>query len=359
MADKNLIQQVVERAVSQVLESHIPYMRDDLVRRVIAEVEPTLHAAAPVPSGTPDALLQATSSVHHATAQREVLAALLDGASHFAGRTALFVVRGNSALGWQGRGFAANDAVKNFAVDLNAGLAARAMQDRHPIIGLAADLDPRFVASFGPPADGRVILLPLLMKDKVAALVQADGGSSGKLDTAALELLVYSTGLWLELLSFRKGTGAPAEHGEQAAAPDVPAPRAQAEPVAAPMPKPVEMAFAAAASAGPSMAVSVPKPAAVSSSAAPADEEELHRKARRFAKLLVDEIKLYNKGKVEEGKRSRDLYDRLREDIDKSRAAYDKRYGSTAVAGANYFVQELVRILADNDSSLLGPNFSG
>ena len=358
MADRNSMQQLVERVVSQVLESHIPYMRDDLVRRVMGEVEPLLQAgSAPPSSGTPDALLQATSSIHHATAQREVLNALLDGTSHFSGRAALFVVRGGAALGWQGRGFANNEAIKNFSVDLNSGLAAQAMQARRPMSGSAADLDQRLVASFGAPASGGVLLLPLVMKDKVAALLHADGGASGNLDSAALELLVYSTGLWLELLLFRKGVGSPAEHTEPE--PPVPVARTQAEPVAAAMPKPVEMAFAAAATAS---AASVPvnvAPATATPASVPVDEEELHRKARRFAKLLVDEIKLYNKGKVEEGKRSRDLYDRLKDDIDKSRAAYDKRYGSTPAARANYFVQELVRILADNDSSLLGPNFSG
>jgi hypothetical protein len=355
------MQPLVERVVSQVLESHIPYMRDDLVRRVMGEVEPLLQAgSAPPPSGTPDALLQATSSIHHATAQREVLNALLNGTSHFSARAALFVVRGGAALGWQGRGFANNEAIKNFSVDVNAGLAAQAMQARRPVTGSAADLDPRLVASFGAPASGGVLLLPLVMKDKVAALLHADGGASGNLDSAALELLVYSTGLWLELLSFRKGAGSPAEHTEPEP-PVPPAPRAQVEPVAAAMPKPVEMAFAAAAAAITSAAplpVNV-APATATPASVPVDEEELHRKARRFAKLLVDEIKLYNKGKVEEGKRSRDLYDRLKDDIDKSRAAYDKRYGSSPAARANYFVQELVRILADNDSSLLGPNFSG
>ena len=91
-------------------------------------------------------------------------------------------------------------------------------------------------------------------------------------------------------------------------------------------------------------------------SVAPGDEE-LHQKAKRFAKLLVDEIKLYNQAKVTEGRAKNDLYDRLKDDIDKSRAMYDKRYASTPAAAANYFTQELVRILAENDASKLGSNF--
>ena len=93
--------------------------------------------------------------------------------------------------------------------------------------------------------------------------------------------------------------------------------------------------------------------------AAPASEEnELQKKARRFAKLLVEEIKLYNQPKVDEGRRNRDLYDRLKDDIEKSRAMYDKRYAESAVASADYFTQELIRILADNDATLMGAGFS-
>ena len=71
----------------------------------------------------------------------------------------------------------------------------------------------------------------------------------------------------------------------------------------------------------------------------------------------MEEIKLYNQSKVDEGRRQKDLYDRLKVDIEKSRATYDKRYAESAVASADYFTQELVRILAENDASLMGAGF--
>ena len=49
------------------------------------------------------------------------------------------------------------------------------------------------------------------------------------------------------------------------------------------------------------------------------EDADVHRKAQRFARLLVDEIKLYNQVKVTEGRKNKDLYDRLKEDIEKSR----------------------------------------
>jgi hypothetical protein len=88
-----------------------------------------------------------------------------------------------------------------------------------------------------------------------------------------------------------------------------------------------------------------------------AEDEEIHRKARRFARLLVDEIKLYNKAKLAEGRANRNLYDVLQDPIDKSRATYQKRYGSTVAASGNYFEDEMKRSLAEDDLSVMGSNF--
>jgi len=87
------------------------------------------------------------------------------------------------------------------------------------------------------------------------------------------------------------------------------------------------------------------------------EDADVHRKAQRFARLLVDEIKLYNQAKVAEGRRNKDLYDRLKEDIDKSRGTFQKRYGNTAAASADYFQSELLRSLAEDDISIMGSNF--
>ncbi|MGB8014087.1 MAG: hypothetical protein WCF68_20900, partial [Terriglobales bacterium] len=89
----------------------------------------------------------------------------------------------------------------------------------------------------------------------------------------------------------------------------------------------------------------------------PPEQQEVHRKAQRFARLLVDEIKLYNQAKVAEGRKNRDLYDRLKEVIEKSRVTYQKRYGNTVAAPANYFQHEIIRSLAEDDLSIMGANF--
>jgi hypothetical protein len=89
------------------------------------------------------------------------------------------------------------------------------------------------------------------------------------------------------------------------------------------------------------------------------EERRLHNDARRFARLLVSEIKLYNEPKVREGRNNGDLYDRLREDIDRSRQMYNKRVAPPVAARHDYFHQELVNTLAEGDPAKLGASYPG
>ncbi len=89
------------------------------------------------------------------------------------------------------------------------------------------------------------------------------------------------------------------------------------------------------------------------------EERRLHNDARRFARLLVSEIKLYNEQKVNEGRESQDLYERLREAIDRSREMYDKRVQPPVASKFDYFHYELVNTLAEGDELRLGTSYPG
>jgi hypothetical protein len=91
----------------------------------------------------------------------------------------------------------------------------------------------------------------------------------------------------------------------------------------------------------------------------PEDERRLHNDARRFARLLVSEIKLYNEKKVVEGREAQDLYERLREAIDRSREMYEKRVQPPVAAKFDYFHYEIVNSLADGEVQRLGSNYPG
>ena len=376
MADRNEVEQIVGRIVSQVLQGHFTQLREELVRRVLDELPQELGASGghEPASAAPADLLRGVSAIHAGNTQKEILRALLDGLSHYSGRTALFVIKGGASTGWQGRGFEDNDAVKEFALNTSRGLPERVLQEKAAFSGQIMDMDPRFVDHFGSPADDHIIMLPLLLKDKVAALVYADSGldAGPRLDSAAIELLVVSASAWLELTSARKQ--APRDSGAYAesvpAAPPAHTVSSFSDPFASHSPRHTAAAAAPAyepQSAPPPVQAEVVSAAAAQAQRAPSsdgggatlseEDADTHRKAQRFARLLVDEIKLYNQAKVAEGRKNKDLYDRLKEDIDKSRATYKKRYGNTAAANTDYFQAELVRSLAEDDISIMGANF--
>jgi hypothetical protein len=89
------------------------------------------------------------------------------------------------------------------------------------------------------------------------------------------------------------------------------------------------------------------------------EERRLHNDARRFARLLVSEIKLYNEQKVSEGRTQGDLYGRLREYIDRSREMYDKRVKPEVAGRYDYFHHEIVSTLAEGDEAKLGSAYPG
>ncbi len=371
MADSKELQQIVERAVAQVLDRQLPKLQAELVERVLADLPATPSSASSAGAGpSSDGLVQAISSIHAGTTQKEILRALLDAGTSYASRVALFVVKAGAASGWQARGFGDDDAIKDFPLEMSTGPASHACRNRIVTPANIAEMDRRFVKQFGGPENEQILVLPLVLKDKVAALLYADGGTENRLDAASLEVLVMSTSAWLEVASLRKQAAQKdIESAPAIERPPAPAPlqtvSAFSDPFAGHAPKHIEKAAPEPEPAAEVVEVAA-SAASASAAAAPAadpfagmspEDADTHRKAQRFARLLVDEIKLYNQAKVNEGRRNKDLYDRLKEDIDKSRATFQKRYGSTVAATGDYFQKEVVRSLAEDDMSVMGGNF--
>jgi len=419
MKERGWIEPIVDRVVGQVLDTHAAQLRIEIVRRVMEEIaaQPKSEELETVESAPAEVnhdaasesraadLARAVAEIQAGSSQREILRALLDASARYASRVALFVIKGSHATGWQARGFSNCDAVKDFALDGSTPAIARAIADRVVVKARRfADMDPRFREEFGTPASGEGRIFPLILKDKAAALLYADSGTDapGLLDDGSLELLVLSTSAWLEVNSLRKqahkelvqadshGAQAPPQHAPMHHAPAYNDPFASHAPSYAMAAAATGEASLSAASA----AIEPPTQIAVSEAQSAAFEmepalieqapieppstdhvnaetglltppipsispehQDTHRKAQRFARLLVDEIKLYNQAKVAEGRKNKDLYDRLQEEIEKSRATYHKRYGNTVAASANYFQHEIIRSLAEDDLSNMGANF--
>ena len=392
MGESKHIREIIERVVSASLATHVAALKDELVDKACEQLErirPAEAAPAPPPGGAPTDLLNAAmNSVLDATTQVDILGSLLEGTSKFAERAALFVIRAGVATGWRATGLEHNEGIKAVTLDLNSGLAGRAYHDRVPAAGSSAEFDAQFVSTYGAPADGtNALVLPLSIRDKVAALLYVDAGvrPGGKLDPRRWKRWCTAPACGWKSWGRARAALSPAEHEVEQSCPrrrragtasrscDGAAAwnrRHRCTPWRRRSPRPSRHSLRQRWPPRPlphwRRNTSLPwtricqrsevghPPAGMSP-----EEEEVHKKARRFAKLLVDEIKLYNQSKVVEGRAHRDIYARLKDDIDKSRATYDKRYGSTSASSGNYFTQELIRILANDDPSLLGDGFSG
>ena len=92
-----------------------------------------------------------------------------------------------------------------------------------------------------------------------------------------------------------------------------------------------------------------PEPAPVP----PGVDAEDDTSARRYARLLVSEIRLYHEPAVVEGRRDRDLATRLGGEIARARAIYQQRVPPHVRERVDYFHDELVRTLCNGDGSLL------
>ena len=218
MFGKAGIEQIVEKVVSKVLDRHMGGLRDELVSSVLEEVKPQLGKGSEAGSGGAEGLLKAVGAIHQVSSQRDVLRALLDNAASYCGRAALFVIKGTTATGWNGH--ALGDSIKDFALDANKGAVAEAVSSRGAFAGSSGEMDQKFISQFGAPWDGKCVIAPLVLKEKVAAILYADAGTEkkGHLDVAAVQLLVFTTGTWLEVAAGRKPAGAEATVAKAAAA---------------------------------------------------------------------------------------------------------------------------------------------
>jgi hypothetical protein len=307
---------------------------------------------------------------------QEVLTVLVQEMAQFAPRVALFIIKSGNCIGWHGEGFDqspgfSNDALKRISVPATADTVFRSvMNSRQRFFGeSSAHRDNAHLLSrIGTVLPTNIFAMPLILRDKVAAVVYADSGDSREPlgEVEAIEILVLYASRLLDLMNVAKTAGkSPTEFTSG---------RTTAFKETTPATPPPAMRTAAGFGSDPGSgtvmlnvkdveAQAIPKraPAPTPTPTAPAsldsmdpETRKLHEDAKRFARLLVSEIKLYNEAKVQQGRQQRVIYSMLKDDIERSRQLYSERVSSRIRQSTNYFDDELIRILADGDPAALG-----
>ncbi len=271
-------------------------------------------------------LLAAFERFDAAQTLRDTLDALAESVAAEVARVMVFVVRGTGLRGWRFIGISdapseASDVAigREFAGPLQATLVDRAacevlaseLANAVPALGWIAP------AGGDEPMAGMAV--PLVVDHEAVALVYCDDGLRQDRNVPAawpevVQVLVRHASVCLEAHTARRAAGF------------------------------ARLAVVPASSSDSPDRVSMP------AAATAADIEA----ARRFARLVVSELKLYNESAVIAGREARDLRVRLRDELARARRLYEARVPALLPDRDDYFDQEVVRTLADGDATLLG-----
>ena len=307
-----------DEQLRRAFETLTDRLHEDIRREVQIAVDEALAAkpveetARPVETADSTRLLDWVRWLGRARSLGETLDTLADTAAREASRAAVVTLRGGRAHGWRFIGFGPLDETP--PVDLvldDAGIIATAARGNVIAAGQPA---PSFA---GLGADVRCVAVPLALAGEVVAVLYADAGSANPesaiqnpqpaiLNTDALEILARYAARGLEAMT----------------------------------------AFTVARS------LTAPATSA-DTRTTPAERDDEEVGARRYARLLVSEIKLYHEDSVAAGRRDRDLGSRLGGEIARARVLYEQRVPPEVRERARFFDDELVRTLADGDASLL------
>lgn len=275
-------------------------------------------------------LLDAVRGLDGATSLSDVLDVLGAAAGRETGRAALVVVKGDRIQGWKLAGFGTADAAPR-SVDLalsDAGIIGGAVSGNRAVITHEGQ-DGRAPAFAGLPGDRIGMAVPVLVGGRAVAVLYADTAADLDREVAVpsgwpevIEILARHAGRCLEALTAQRAAQTPTPRFW------VPSGGKPVSPQSHTVPPP---------SANEAMSAVEPEAA-----------------ARRLARLLLSEIKLYHEAAVREARRTRTLIARLGPEIERARRTYDTRIPASLATRAELFHQELVATLAGGDPSRLG-----
>ena len=395
----------LEPAFAETVVEHLRLARDEGARitaTAMGEAE-KLEQVNAAPPANYSKLRDAVAKIKEQQTQAAILRTLVEAAAEFAPRGAFFIVKNDHLVGWKNFGSELNEAaVRSVHFPLSTEtLLSDAVNSLSPRAGNASMTQDNsiFLEPLGFDSPSAMVAIPLAARGRGVAVLYADGGDENYLpNVEALETLVSVAGLTVELRA--SGSSQPSESVAQpkpveteaekasieateneysgdVAVDDEQAVEAEAEQATA------EFAFSTSNFSEPTVEditdeaseeVAVEDPQPVEAVVEPhrrrqsdksmdlpievSDEERRpHSDARRFARLLVSEIKLYNEQKVTQGRESGDIYEILSEAIDRSREMYEKRVQPDVAAKFDYFHYELVNNLAEGDEEKLGAGY--
>jgi hypothetical protein len=256
-------------------------------------------------------LNQAVRRLRQSASLDELAATLADTAARFAGVAEVFLISD---------GVAKSEKMELEIPLASAAALAGAVESRDPVttITTAAEVSPALVERLKHSPDGRAHIYPIVVKDSVRALLYAWGEPQRQVQGPALELMAQVAGAqWVGLL---------------------------------PLPPGMELV---------KIAPLLPVKAASSWESLGPEEQQIHLRAQRFARVRAAEMRLHEGPVVLAGRSRRNLYEALRNPIDEAREQFRKDFFARCPSMVDYLHLELVHTLANDDGELLGTDYPG
>lgn len=255
--------------------------------------------------------------------------AMLDAAGAMSRRCAFFSVRGEDLCLQGARGLEGGMSLPPSEVPYASAPAFHRVINGARTLSVArsaAELSLPVAAMFGSDNEARALLVPVMTADRVPGILYAED----PVDPSSIEVVALVAGAILEkhlrlfdpvrasrgnvtAVAVQTGEGAPSRE------------ETRGRELAAPAPPPAE------------------------------DADPRRLQAQRFARVEVARLLLDYTAAISEGRRHRNLYTRLRSEIDVIRNRYRARFEGVG----DFLSPEIVRTLALNDASLLGREYPG
>lgn len=284
-----------------------------------------LKIAEASPQGdTINILHESTKKVSTADNQLKLITCLLEGLNHFCSRAALFLVRDDKLVGVKGAGFSkqngeiSDDDLKKIFFSLSANTIFKyTLEKKKPYNGAPSSQpdDHLIFSRFGGEMPKKIFVLPFFVKGKPQAVIYTDTMGQQKIGEKEIEIITTVGELSLDLLPLRQKLLA----------------KVQTRKFLEDFNEAPENQLIEIEESLPSMPKST-------------RSNDPERKAR----VIINDIILYNQKMVDDGLKNGNLVEVLRDTIEQAKEEYLRKFDDLSV-----FEEQLIKILAKGDRSAL------
>jgi hypothetical protein len=259
--------------------------------------------------------------------QLVLIGSIIEGINHFCDRAAIFLLRDDKLVGWKGKGFSGSDGqisdedLKKVFFSLSANTVLKnAIEHKKNYLGepICKPDDFLIYNRLGGGKPKKIFVLPFFVKGKPQAVIYADSLVDTPINHKIIEILATVGELSLDMLPIRQKIMTKIKTQEFVEEPELEV----------------------------KLTEHVDEFEKTSAPAKANDPE-------RYARVIINDIILYNKKVVDDGIKNKNLYDVLKETLLQAKELYMRRSSNL-----QYFEEQMVKILAKGDRrALKGYNF--